>query len=69
LEGERFDLEDVSGSSDEENQAPQPLLCQLGIVPVSPVKKRQYRAALQIIWMDDVEVWDMSDDEILGAYL
>ena len=42
-------------------QRPAPIL-------VSPIKKRQRKAAPTINKLSDLAVWDMSDEEIIGEY-
>ena len=38
-------------------------------VLISPIKRRQRQAAPTINRLSDLEVWDMSDEEIIGRYI
>lgn len=60
--GEQFDLPPTSELSSDNSDVEQ------AIVPilVSPIKRRQRRAAPSINRLKDLEIWGMTDDEILG---
>ena len=70
--GERFD--DVASGSDSDlgNQPTTPTRAvnrsQIPVL-VSPIKARQKRAAENIKKMSDDDVWDMTDQEIIGMFI
>jgi hypothetical protein len=70
--GEVFDEVSSGSDSDLDDQpaTPTPAVNRPRVpVLVSPIKARQKRAAENIKKMSDDEVWDMTDQEIIGIFI
>jgi hypothetical protein len=70
--GEVFDEVSSGSDSDSDDQptTPTPAASRPQVpVLVSPIKARQKRAADNIKKMSDDEVWDMTDQEIVGMFI
>jgi hypothetical protein len=63
--GEVFNFAGISASSDDEPRAAH--AADVPPVLVSPIKCRQRRAAPGINRLSDIEVWGMTDEEIIGV--